>query len=183
MNVFYIGVDNPVSISVPGVANDKVQVNISGGGGAITKTGNGIYNVRVTTPGTCKVNVSAQMAGASRPMGGMEFRVKKVPDPVAYIGGVKTGPIGKGTLMASPIIPRMENFDFDLNFRIVSFELVMNYQGDLVTKSTTGNQFSGEMRSLLEKAGRGQKIYIENIKAVGPDNTTRTLSPMNLKIN
>ena len=183
MNVFYIGVDNPVSISVPGVANDKVQVNISGGGGTIARTGNGEYNVRVTTPGTCKVNVSAQMAGSSRSMGGMEFRVKKVPDPVAYIGGVKTGPIAKGTLMASPIIPRMENFDFDLNFRIVSFELVMNYQGDLVTKSASGNQFSGEMRSLLEKAGRGQKIYVENIKAVGPDGTTRTLAPMNLKIN
>jgi gliding motility-associated protein GldM len=183
MNVFYIGVDNPVSISVPGVANDQVRVSISGGGGSCTKTGNGTYNVKVSTIGTCKITVSAEMGGSSRSMGGMEFRVKRVPDPVAYVGGVKTGNISKGVLAASCIIPKMENFDFDLNFRIVSFSLTMNMQGDLITKTTSGNCFSGEMKSMLDRAGRGQKIYIEDIKAVGPDGTTRTLSPMNLRIN
>jgi gliding motility-associated protein GldM len=184
MNVFYIGVDNPVSISVPGVANDKVRVNISGGGGSITKTGNGLYNVRVTTQGACKVSVSAELGGgSSRSMGGMDFRVKKVPDPVAYIGGVKSGPIGKGVLSASCVIPKMEAFDFELSFRITSFSLSMNLAGDFVTKSTSGNCLSGEMKSMIDKAGRGQKIYIEDIKAVGPDGTTRTLAPINLKIN
>lgn len=183
MNVFYIGVDNPVSISVPGVANDQVRVSISGGGGSITKTGNGLYNVKVSQVGNCKVTVSAEMGGSSRSMGGMEFRVKRVPDPVAYVGGVKTGNIGKGVLAASCIIPKMENFDFDLNFRIVSFSLTMNMQGDLITKTTSGNCFSSEMKSMIDRAGRGQKIYIEDIKAVGPDGTTRTLSPMNLRIN
>jgi len=31
MNVFYIGVDNPVSISVPGVASDKIKPSCAGG--------------------------------------------------------------------------------------------------------------------------------------------------------
>jgi gliding motility-associated protein GldM len=176
MNVFYIGVPNPVSISVPGVANDKVRVGISGGGGTITKTGNGMYEVKVSTVGTCKVTCSAEMGGSTRSMGGMEFRVKKVPDPVGYIGGVKSGLIGKGVLAASCIIPKMENFDFDLNFRIVSFSLTMNMQGDLVTKTASGNCLSQEMKNMVDRAGRGQKIYIEDIKAVGPDGTTRTLS-------
>ena len=35
MNVFYIGVDNPMSISVPGVSNDKVKSSIEGAGGAL----------------------------------------------------------------------------------------------------------------------------------------------------
>ncbi len=183
MNVFYIGVPNPVSISVPGVANDQVRVSITGGGGTITKTGNGLYEVKVSTVGNCKVTVSADMKGTSRSMGSMDFRVKKVPDPVAYIGGVKTGNIGKGVLAASCLIPKMENFDFDLNFKIVSFSLTMNMQGDLVTKTGSGNCLSGEMKNMVDKAGRGQKIYIEDIKAVGPDGSTRTLAPINLKIN
>lgn len=183
MNVFYIGVDNPVSISVPGASNEQVVPSISGGGGTISRTGNGMYNVKVTTVGTCKVSASAKMGTTNKPMGGMEFRVKKVPDPIAYIGGVKTGPIGKGVLSASCLIPKMENFDFDLSFRITSFSLSMNMQGDFITRSTTGNCLSAEMKSMVDRAGRGQKIYIEDIKAVGPDGTTRNLSPINLKIN
>ena len=31
MNVFYIGVDNPVSISVPGIADADLRPNISAG--------------------------------------------------------------------------------------------------------------------------------------------------------
>ena len=183
MNVFYVGVDNPVSISVPGVANDKVRASISGGGGTITKTGNGLYNVRVTTPGKCTVNVSADVAGGSRSMGNMEFRVKNVPDPVGTIGNVKGGPINKGVLLASCVIPVMDNFDFQLSFRVTGFSLTMNMQGDLVTKTTSGNCLSPEMKSMIERAGRGAKLYIEDIKAVGPDGKTRTLSAINLKIN
>lgn len=183
MNVFYIGVDNPVSISVPGVANDKVRVSISGGGGTITKTGSGDYNVRVTSTGTCKVTVSADLGGTSRSMGGMDFRVKRVPDPIAYIGGVKSGNIGKGVLLASCVIPVMENFDFQLDYRIISFTLTMNMQGDLISKSATGSCMTSEMKSMVERAGRGQKVYIEDIIAVGPDGTRRTLSPINLKVN
>lgn len=182
MNVFYIGVDNPVSISVPGVPNEKVFPSITGGGGSITRTGNGMYNVKVSTVGTCKVTVMADMAGTKKSMGGMEFRVKKVPDPVAYIGGVKSGPISKGVLGASCLIPRMDNFDFDLNFRITSFSFTMNMGGDLVTRTATGNCLSQDMKNMVSKAGRGQKIYIEDIKAVGPDGTQRTLGTLNLKV-
>jgi gliding motility-associated protein GldM len=184
MNVFYIGVDNPVSISVPGVPNEKVNATISGGGGSISKTGNGQYNVKVSSVGDATVNVSANMGGSSRNMGSMKFRVKRVPDPAAYIANVKGGPVSKGALLASAsVIPKMENFDFDLYFTVTSFSLTMNIQGDLITKSTAGNKLSAEMVSMVNKAGRGQKIYIEDIKAKGPDGTTRTLAPINLKIN
>ncbi|MEI6764026.1 MAG: gliding motility protein GldM [Bacteroidota bacterium] len=187
MNVFYIGVPNPVSISVPGVANANVRVTITGGGGSIAKAaGDGQYTVTVTTPTTaasmCKVTVSAAMGGSTRSMGSMDFRVKRVPDPVAYIAGTKGGPVSKGALMASPLIPRMENFDFDLQFTIISFSLTMSKQGDLVTKQTTGNQLSAEMKSMIQNAGKNQKVYIEDIKAKGPDGSTRNLGTISLKI-
>lgn len=184
MNVFYIGVDNPVSISVPGVPNEKVRVSITGGGGSIAKTGNGIYNVRVTSMGECNITVSADLGGSSRSMGSMKFRVKRVPDPVAYVGGVKGGPIAKGTLLAAgAVVPILENFDFDLQFVITSFTFTINVAGDLLSKQTTGNKFTSEMITLINKANRGQRIFIEDIKAKGPDGTTRNLSSIALKLS
>jgi hypothetical protein len=49
MNVFYIGVDNPVSVAASDAADDKVTVSVSGGGGTVTKTEKGHYNVQVAT--------------------------------------------------------------------------------------------------------------------------------------
>ena len=94
MNVFYIGVDNPVSISVPGVAEENLKPTITAG--TLTPKGGGKYIVRVNqgTKAT-KVNVSAEVNGQTKPMGSAEFRVKTVPDPVAYIANKKSGSISK----------------------------------------------------------------------------------------
>jgi gliding motility-associated protein GldM len=186
MNVFYIGVDNPVSISVPGASNEQVTASITGGGGTITRAaGNGMWTVKVTTPTQeCMVNVAAKMGASSRSMGSMKFRVKRVPDPVAYVGGVKGGQISKGTLIAAGgIIPKMDNFDFDLYFQITSFTLSMNKKGDYVSEPTSGSKYSAKMITMLNGANRGQKVYFEDIKAKGPDGTTRNLGSIALKIN
>jgi hypothetical protein len=57
MNVFYIGVPNPVQISAAGVANSKLNVSMSNG--SITGSG-GKYEVRVTTQGTTNVTCFCQ---------------------------------------------------------------------------------------------------------------------------
>lgn len=49
MNVIYIGIDNPVSISVPGVPNDKVSVSTEGGGLSLKKVTGEQYIARATT--------------------------------------------------------------------------------------------------------------------------------------
>lgn len=120
MNVFYIGVDNPVSISAPGVAADKLKPSITGG--SISRKG-AEWNVRVTTPGKATVNVSADVDGKSVRMGAMEFRVKRIPNPVPYVGG-KTGSdvISVAQLKAAASIQaRMDNFDFDISVSVMSY--------------------------------------------------------------
>jgi len=87
MNVLYKGVDNPISISVPGVANENITASINGG--ALQRTGSGTYNVKMSNsaPPRTKVTVTAKMPnGESRNMGAIEFRVKRLPKPYAKIG-------------------------------------------------------------------------------------------------
>src|SRR5208283_1999231 len=51
MNVFYIGVDNPVSISAPGIPMEKLKPSITQGSLTPTGKGGGKYIVKVN-PGT-----------------------------------------------------------------------------------------------------------------------------------
>ncbi len=183
MNVFYIGVENPVSISSPGIAMEKLKPTISAG--TLTPKGGGKYVVKVNQ-GQKKaiINVSADVMGTTKLMGSSEFRVKMVPDPAAFIANKKGGAISKQELIAAgAIIPQMENFDFNLYFVVTEFSLSTLVSGDLIEKRTTGNRLSDEMKKTLNNSRRGQKVYIENIKAKGPDGTTRTLSSINLTIN
>ncbi len=186
MNVFYIGLDNPVSISVPGASNEQVSATISGGGGTITRTNGKDHNyiVKVTTQGEATVNVSAKMGATSRSMGSMKFRVKRVPNPVPYVGNVNSGLIPKGTLLAAGgIIPRMDGFEFEAYFQITGFTLTIKKGPDLIELRSSSAKFTPQMVTMLNGASKGQKVYLEDIKARGPDGSNRNLSSIALKIN
>ncbi len=182
MNVFYIGVDNPVSISVPGVPTEKVRPSISNG--TLSATGGGNYNVRVTGGQTAIINVGAEMEGGSRSMGSFEFRVRRVPDPKATISGRTDGKIAKNELLAAgAVIPVMENFEFDLHYTIVGYTMYIQTQGsDLASATSNSPAFSGQMRTLINNASRGRKATFEDIKARGPDGSIRKLNPISLTI-
>ena len=191
MNVLYIGVDNPMAISVPGVSNDKVKVSIEGGGGSYrpntTATGGaGHYFMNVTTVGTSTIKVSAEIGGKATPMGSFPYRVKRVPDPVAEISNSKGGPINKNLLAAGTLIPKLENFYFELSFKIISFKITIIQVGkDPIEIEGQGNQLTQPMRDAVSKLRGGSKVYIEYIKAkmaTGADQSTRSLSLMSFVI-
>ena len=189
MNVLYIGVDNPMSISVPGVSNDKVKVSLDGGGGTIKsnpQAGGGHFIATVATVGKATIKVSAEIGGKVMPMGSFEYRIKRVPDPVAQISNSKGGGINKNLLAAGTLIPVLENFDFELFFRIINFKITVIQKGkDPIEIEGQGNQLTQQMRDLVGKLPIGSKIYFEYIKAkmaTGADQSTRTLSPMSFTI-
>lgn len=185
MNVFYIGVDNPVSISAPGIANNKLFPSITEGADLeATEADDHNYIVRVTTGmRTAVVSATADYQGTIMDMGSREFRVKRVPDPVAEIGRMKEGLIEKNTLIAAnAIIPAMKDFEFELYFQVKSFTMATIINGDWIPKRATGNRFSAEMMNLIRDSRRGQKFFFESIQAEGPDGTTRTLNSINLTI-
>ena len=79
MNVLYAGIENPISISVPGVPMNAVSATMTNG--SLTRNG----DLWVARPGQvgseAVISVSAQMDGRSMNVGSMTFRVRKLPDP------------------------------------------------------------------------------------------------------
>ncbi len=182
MNVFYVGVPNPMAVSAPGVALDDIQVAASG----LTITNGpkkGEYVVNAKTPNPKGVEVVVSKKGGGR-LGGMVFRVKTLPDPVAEVMQQRGGLIASAKLkVVSNVIAKMDNFDFDLKVTVVSFDLTMNLKGDLRTLSSTSEALTNDMKSLLSAANKGTKVYFENIKAKMPDGSVRKLGTIALTAN
>jgi len=171
MNVFYIGVENPVDISVAGAAPTDVVATMSGGGGSIINKGQGHYIVKVSSGNECSVNVSVKTKTGSKSMGAMKFRVKKVPSPQAsYAGIVGDGKVSKGELMnAGGVIPKLEDFVFDLKFPVVSWNMSIFINGVYADYTANGASTTGQMKDILGKVKPGQKVLIEEVKVQAPD--------------
>ena len=176
MNVFYLGVDNPVDISASGVPLDQIKVSVSDG--TITRSGNG-YLAKVTgRPGAVvKVTVSA----GGKVMGVKDFRVKKVPDPLPSLFGVSPDAmtLRKSQLTSSQgVVAAMpEDFDFDMKFTVLGFTVGAVVGGYLTEQVSTGPQFTDRQKQLMQNLTAGMQLTITNIRVKGPDGVVRTLQP------
>ena len=188
MNVFYRGLDNPVDVSVPGVANDKLTVSISAGH-KIKKQPDGSYNVEPSSSNSNKtavISVKGEMPdGTIADLGKKEFRVKRIPDPVPFWAGKRPTDrtITKNEVLSfAPLAAKMENFDFDVKVRVKGFTLRVSKDGTFKELTSGNNRLTSDMKALLERVRRGNTIYFEDIVVGMPDGTERILAPMKLKV-
>jgi gliding motility-associated protein GldM len=187
MNVFYIGVDNPVAISAAGVSPTDLLVNISGCGATKTGGAGGKFVIRATAPGTCMISVSAKTKDGTKPQGKpTPFRVKKIPDPTPKLGGRLVQGIAdyKKIELASiaGVGAEVPGFDFDVKFPVVSFIFSANVKGNLKEFTCTGPNLSSEAKQVLQSLGIGGKAYFEDIKVKAPDGSIRKLATASLKV-
>jgi len=180
MNVFYIGVDNPVEISAAGVPSEEISVNITGGG-TIKKDSKGKYNVRVTTPTRRNeyiyVSIKAKDLEDKKP-----FRVKRIPDPIPKLSNSRSGAMASGVFKVQQgVSPVLENFDFDTNCKITGFRLVRSQKRlDPEFSDNIGGKFTEKTKAIIEKARASDKYFFENIrcKCPGDGPGTRQLGSM-----
>jgi gliding motility-associated protein GldM len=176
MNVLYVSLENPVEISVPGTASDKINASITGG--SIKRLGNGKFIVTVPKElqnKTVKINVSATTAsGTTKGAGSMEFRVKGIPTPRSYVvGAALNGPTNKSTLVSvGKVIATLEGFAFDgVTFSVTSYSITQS--GSAKTINVKGSAFTQEVKNLINSTKSGGKLYFDDIWAVGPGGTTK----------
>lgn len=169
MNVLYRGVDNPISVSVPGVSPDKLTVSCAG----CTISGSkGDYVAKAGTGNEATIKVSAEINGKSKSIGDMVFRVKRIPPPTAMIAGKSEGKISKSALAGTQGVGAfLQDFPFDINYRVTSFTVRAQKGEYTQTVRVSGNVFNSEVRSLIQDMKPGSDISFTNIQANGPDGT------------
>jgi hypothetical protein len=182
MNVFYIGVPNPVSVSAPGFSKDKIKVSISAG--KIEGSG-GAYNVSVAQVGKVTVTVTGMLdGGKTTTLGASEFRIKRIPPPRVKFGGKSGGKLSTGAMKAqNRIFAVLEDFDFDAPFAIQHFTMyVMKPRSEPMVFESNSNAFTPAMTAGMQGITSGSRVTIDNVFATGPDGMKRQLDPITFTV-
>jgi hypothetical protein len=163
----FIGVQNPVSVSAPGVPKDKLHVSVSNG----SYTGkDGKYEVTVNTPGDATITVSGEVGGKTQVLGSTLFRIKRIPDPKAQFAGKSSGATSAANLKAQDrLFAKLENFYFDLRFDVTRFTmLIIKPRQDAIILSSSSSELTPQMKQALSSIGPGSKVIFSSIIATGP---------------
>ena len=170
MNVVYRGVQNPISVSLPGVSGNNLKVSATGG----RLSGSGSkYNLSAGSGNTAVINVSAKLSSGKTVNSKATFRIKDIP---AAMGSAR-GQFGvvrmpKSSLANTPIGAGLPDFVFDLKLQVKSFKVKVPGQ---VTVLVNGTKFNAQAKKALAKARRGDVVTIFDIKASIVGNSTYQL--------
>ena len=177
MNVLFIGVDNPVTVSGSGGGAESLKVSISGGGGQLTGSrSNFIARVNQETD-DCIINVQTS-DGKNTPV---KFRVRSIPNPTPMVGQRESGDVPAGEFKSQAGVRAiLQNFFYETQFNVLSFRIVGDGAGfdeGVEEVNNTGAAWN-ECRKIISKSKPGSFITIDEIRAIGPDNRTRKLTPL-----
>jgi len=179
MNVFYLGVENPLSVSAAGVPSREVKV--SSNDVRLEKIRNGKYSVKPKRTGSAEITVSG---------GGLEpttfkYRVKKIPDPVIRLSRNPKSRMNPGEFKAyQGLVALLERFDFEARCNVVGFEITrVTKNGNASTATNRGGKYSTQARELIDRATFGDTFFFDAVKARCPgDEVSRKLNGLSIKI-
>lgn len=193
MNVLYAGIDNPLSIAVPGIPSNAISASMTNG--TLSRNGD-TWAARPQKVGTdAVVTVTATIDGRQQTVATTNFRVRKLPDPTPYIAYTDSKgnperyrggkPFAKTLLLqADGISAAIDDDMLNVAYRVLSFETVFfDSMGNAIPEVSDGDKFSNRQKSSFRRLTRGKRFYISRVRAIGPDGIERTLAPMEVIVN
>ncbi len=181
MNVVYRGVSNPMSISIPGIPNNKVSASAPG----LTKREGSKYIMNATTIKGREVTITASgtLPDGQKVSSRSLFRIKDIPRPSGTVskqdGSLK---LPRKNVEIATIGAGLEDFDFDLNLAVSGFKFKVPGQP---TVNVNGNKLNAQAKSALKRAKRGDAVQIFDINAYITNNKSyklKKVSPVIIEI-
>jgi gliding motility-associated protein GldM len=184
MNVLYIGLDNPMSISVPGVTASNTSVS-PGPGLTLTKTGEGKYIAKVGAGAReTSISVTATMPdGTKKNMGATPFRIKQVPKPEPQLGSLISGSYPKEVIQGQSFLnAALLGFVFDgVKFTVTKYRVLLVSKKDGVKEANGVGNNPAPIKNFASQARKGDIILVDGIYARGPSGD-RLLNPLTFTI-
>ncbi len=179
MNVVYRGVSNPMSISIPGIPNNKVSASAPG----LTKRNGSSYVMNPGKGRTVKIVASGILPDGQRISTPATFRIKDIPRPSGSVSK-QTGSLKlpRRNLEIATISAMLEDFDFDLNLAVSGFKFKVPGQP---TVAVNGSKLDSRAKSALKRAKRGDAVQIFDINAYITNNKSyklKKVSPVVVEI-
>ncbi len=177
MNVIYRGVDNPLTISIPGVSN------VSASAPALRHKSGANYVIDPTSikAREISIKVSGKLPNGKVVSDSKKFRIKEIPNPVGTVRSQSNldngGPIKmqRNGLKISTISAKIPNFDFNLKLRISGFKIQIPGKPVIVVN---GQKLNSAAQRAVDAAKRGSTVQIFDIQAKIAGNASYHLPPV-----
>ena len=162
MNVVYRGVDNPMTVSIPGIPDN----NVSASGTGLSKVSGSKYVMRPQGGREVTITASGTLPDGQRISTPAKFRIKDIPRPIGSIRG-ETGDgacvrMQRQGLEIASVGAALEDFDFDLNLTVTGFSFKVSGQP---TVRVNGTRLNAQAKGALNRARRGETVQIFDINA------------------
>lgn len=149
MNVFYLGVDNPVAIGIEGVADEKLKVTTDNG--KIIKKEKGRYVAYLERTGIANIIIEWDGQKVLKP-----FRVKQIPDPRVKYNCIELG-------YFNGLIADLQNFDFDAKCKVISYTCTLVVNNENPKQVKVNGSISDELNLMLSKFKKGDKVIFSDV--------------------
>ncbi|KGL58607.1 gliding motility protein GldM [Polaribacter sp. Hel1_85] len=177
MNVVYRGLNNPISVSLPGVSDNNLRVSATGGSLSGSR---GKYVLKPSAGNTAVINVSAKLSSGKTVNSKATFRIKDIPAAMGSVRGqYGTVRMPKSGLPNAPIAAGLPDFEFDLKIKVQSFKIKVPGQ---LTIIVNGSKLNAAAKQKLSKAKRGDIINIYGIKATANGYNLKKVLPVNIEL-
>lgn len=181
MNVVYRGVQNPITISMPGVPDNAIKANAPG----LRKAkGLGKYMMSPGKGREVYISVTGKLPTGESVTSKQKFRIKDIPAPMTAVRGSQWGQIKmpKSSVQKIRVGAILPDFVFDLKINVSGFSIKIPGKP---TVKVNGTRLNAAAIRALGKAKSGDVISIFDVKASLAGNSgyyLKKVGPLNIQI-
>jgi gliding motility-associated protein GldM len=181
MNVVYRGVQNPITISMPGVPDNAIKANAPG----LRKSkGVGKYMMSPGKGREVYINVTGKLPTGETVTSKQKFRIKDIPAPMAAVRGGQYGQIKmpKSSLQKVKVGAILPDFVFDLKINVSGFSFRVPGRP---TVKVNGTRLNAAAIRALARARSGDIVTIFDVKASLAGNSgyyLKKVAPLNVQL-
>lgn len=170
-NVCYVGVDNPISIHIPGYPAEKLKLKVAHA--KVTKKEDGLFEVYFDKLPKGKVYAyvdATNEQGRTSRVHSMELRVNELPPPITNFDAYKESGIEPDQFFKEEGLEVFAaDSAFAMDYEVISFQVEgFTAKHQYFSPITVyGEEFSGnhELVSILNTISAGDRLIISDIKA------------------
>ncbi len=178
-SIFWIGKENPVSITVKGGGNYAIDLK---GGTLSKKAGN--YFVNATEEGAVTISVFELLpADKKRVLFTKLIPVQRIPFAQIFVCGVKADSvIDKDQIINDNVITAYHPF-YKTNLPVLGFDMVFVADSTTEILTSPNNHFTIDMRKRVYGIKSGTRVYFENIYYLLPNGDTEKIESIGIYVS
>jgi len=171
----YRGVENPITISMPGIPDNQISASAPG---LRKSTGLGKYMMSPGKGNAVNIRVTGKLPTGEPVTSSQEFRIKDIPAPMATArnewGRIK---MPKSTLQKVTIGASLPDFVFDLKLNVSGFSMKVPGRPTVEVK---GTKMDAAAIRALAKARPGDDVTIFDVRASIAGNSSYLLKKVGI---